>query len=54
MDQYDHPQITDEGGRWVLLIVRGSTTALPFSAFSDYVTFSSRVEMQALVVGLSS
>ena len=42
------------GGRWVLLIVRGSTTTLPFSAFSDYVTFSSRVEMPALVVGLSS
>ena len=32
----------------------GSTTNLPFSAFSDYVTFSSMVEMSALVVGLSS
>ena len=41
-------------GRWVLLIVRGSTTTLPFSAFSDYVTFSSRVEMPVLVAGLSS
>ena len=41
------------GGRWVLLVARGSITTLPFSAFSDYVTFSSRVEMPALVVGLS-
>ena len=36
------------GGRWVLLIVRGSTTTLPFSAFSDYVTFSSRAMCRRL------
>ena len=28
--------------------------SIPFSAFSDYVNFSYRVEMPALVVGLSS
>ena len=39
--------------RWVLLIVRCSTTIIPFSAFSDYVTYSSRIEMPGLVVGLS-
>ena len=44
---------SEMGGRWVLLIVRGSTTTLPLGAFSDYVTFSTRVEMPALVVGLS-
>ena len=49
-----HPSTTSLGGRWVLLIVRGSTTTLLFSAFSEYVTFSSRVEMPALVIGLSS
>ena len=48
----DRVRISKKGGIWVLLIVRGSTTTLPFSAFSDYVTFSSRVEMPALVVGL--
>ena len=43
-----------KGGRRVLLIVRGSVTNLPtIGTLSDYVTFSSRVEMPALVVGLS-
>ena len=51
---YVVPMAARLGGRWVLLIVRGSNTTLPFGVFSDYVIFSSRVKIPALVFGLSS
>ena len=38
------------GGRWAWLISQDFISILHFGAFSDYVTFSSKVEISALVV----